>query len=75
MAAGAAVAALAYVVDYGVVGERFRPGFERCLSGRSMLAVYVALGVGFAAATLRSRRIPPKIPRQRRARRRAAGPA
>jgi hypothetical protein len=76
MAAGAGIAALAYVVDYGVVGERFRPGFERCLSGRSMLAVYVALSVGFAAATLRWRRFPPKkIRRQRPDRRRAAEPA
>jgi hypothetical protein len=65
---GAAVAALAYVVDYCVVGERFRPGFERYLSGRSMLTVYGALAAGFAVAAMIK-------PARRRARRRAAEPA
>ena len=43
-----AVAALAYVVDYYVVGKRFQPGFERYLSPRGMLGVYAALAAGYA---------------------------
>jgi hypothetical protein len=67
-AAGAAIAATAYFVDYFVVARRFRPGFERYLSGRSMLAVYAALAGGLAlGARLRSE--------PRRARRRSAEPA
>lgn len=68
VASGAAIAAAAYVVDYCVVGPRFRPGFERYLSGRSMLAVYTALAAGFAAAALVTRE-------RRRVRPRAAAPA
>jgi hypothetical protein len=44
----AAVAALAYVVDYHVVHRRFRPGFEAHLSAASLFAVYAALAGGFA---------------------------
>lgn len=44
----AALAALAYVVDYYVVDKRFRPGFEAYLSPRAMLAVYGALAAGYA---------------------------
>jgi hypothetical protein len=44
----AALAAIAYVVDYYVVARRFRPGFEAYLSPRSMLAVYAALAGGYA---------------------------
>jgi hypothetical protein len=74
--AGAAIAAIGYVVDYYVVGPRFRPGFERYLSGRSMFSVYAALGLGFAAATmLRSRPSAPKARRPLAARRRAQAPA
>jgi len=65
LAAGAAIAATAYVVDYHVVHRRFRPGIEAYLSDRSMLAVYGALAAGFAAATLAMRG-------RRRARRKAA---
>ena len=43
-----AVSALAYVVDYYVVGKRFQPGFERYLSPRGLFAVYVALAAGYA---------------------------
>jgi hypothetical protein len=42
------VAAIAYVVDYYVVNQRFRPGFEAYLSPRSLFAVYAALAAGFA---------------------------
>jgi len=45
---GAAIAAVAYLVDYYVVSERFRPGFEQHLSARGMFAVYAALAAGFA---------------------------
>ncbi len=47
---GAVVSALAYVTDYHVVPDRLTPGFEKRLSNRSLLAVYVtlaaALGLG-----------------------------
>ncbi len=48
LGAGAATAALAYVVDYHVVPRRFRPGFEAHLSPASMLSIYAALALGFA---------------------------
>ena len=63
-----AIAAAAYVVDYFIVARRFRPGFEAFLSPRSMFAVYAALAVGFAAASLSSRE-------RRAARRSPAGSA
>lgn len=62
-----AVAALAYLVDYFVVGRRFRPGFESFLSPRSLFAVYAALAAGFAAASITARK-------PRRVRRSPAGP-
>jgi len=48
LATGAAISAIAYVVDYYVVSNRFRPGFEAHLSPRGMFAVYAALAAGFA---------------------------
>ena len=53
----ATVAALAYLVDYHVVPERLRPGFEAHLSAKSMLAVYAALAAGFALAAQLNRRL------------------
>jgi len=50
--AGAATSALAYVVDYHVVPERFTPGFERRLSNRSLGVIYAALALGLAASEL-----------------------
>jgi hypothetical protein len=47
------VAAAAYVVDYHVVGKRFRPGFEKHLSPAGMFAVYAALAAGLAMPALR----------------------
>jgi hypothetical protein len=67
-AAGMATAATAYLVDYYVVHPRFRPGFERYLSGRSMFGVYAAIAAGFAVAAVLT-------PERRRARRKAAAPA
>jgi hypothetical protein len=49
VAGGAAIAAAAYVTDYHVVSDRFKPGFEAHLSNRSMFAVYAALALGLAA--------------------------
>lgn len=48
--AAAAIAALAYVVDYHVVHKRFRPGFEAYLTARGMFAVYAALAAGYAVS-------------------------
>ena len=67
LAGAAGITALAYVVDYYVVGPRFRPGFEAYLTGRSLFAVYAALAAGFAASALMQAR--------RSARRRPARPA
>jgi hypothetical protein len=55
--AAAAVAAIAYAVDYHVVPHRLTPGFDRHLSRRSMFVTYAAFGAGLAlAGLLRSRR-------------------
>ena len=47
---GATIAAAAYVTDYHIVSDRFKPGFEAHLSNRSLVLVYVSLALGFAAA-------------------------
>jgi hypothetical protein len=47
--AGAAVAAVAYGVDYHVVPRRLTPGFEKRLSGRSLFWIYSSLAAGLAA--------------------------
>ncbi|WP_028311623.1 hypothetical protein [Derxia gummosa] len=49
---GAAVAALACFVDYGLTPKRFTPGFEKRLRMGSMAGVYGALALGLAAASL-----------------------
>lgn len=49
---GAAVTATAYVVDYYLIPQRLTPGFEKRLSGRSMLAVFGVLALGLAARDL-----------------------
>jgi hypothetical protein len=46
---GATVAAAAYVTDYHVVSDRFKPGFEAHLSNRSLFLIYAALAAGLAA--------------------------
>jgi len=45
---GVGTAAIAYVVDYHVVPKRLTPGFEKRLSGWSILSVYAALAVSLA---------------------------
>jgi hypothetical protein len=47
---GAAVATAAYITDYHIVSERFKPGFEAYLSNRALFVVYAGLAVGLAAA-------------------------
>jgi hypothetical protein len=46
---GATIATAAYITDYHIVSDRFKPGFEAYLSNRSLFAVYAALAVGLAA--------------------------
>jgi hypothetical protein len=50
--AGVATSALAYVIDYHVVPERFTPGFEKRLPNRSLGLIYTALALGLAASEL-----------------------
>lgn len=56
-AEAAVSAATAYVVDYHFTPKRLRPGFEKHLSGKGMVAVYAAFAAGLAiAAIVRDRR-------------------
>lgn len=48
----AAVTAGAYITDYHLIPERFTPGFEKRLSGKSLAAIFAALAVGLAARDL-----------------------
>ena len=50
--AGVATSALAYVIDYHIVPERFTPGFEKRLPDRSLGLIYAALALGLAASEL-----------------------
>ena len=50
--AGVATSALAYVVDFHVVPDRFTPGFEQRLPDRSLGLIYAALALGLAASEL-----------------------
>jgi hypothetical protein len=47
---GAAIAGMAYCIDYHIVPKRLRPGMEAYLSKRGLYAVYAALAAGFALA-------------------------
>jgi hypothetical protein len=56
-AEAAVSAGTAYVVDYHLTPKRFRPGFEKHVSSRGMVAVYAAFAAGLAiAAIARDRR-------------------
>jgi hypothetical protein len=56
-AEAAASAGVAYVVDYHLTPRRFRPGFEKHVSRKGMVAVYAAFAAGLAiAAIARDRR-------------------
>lgn len=56
LARGAAVSALAYVIDYHVVPRRLMPGFEMRLPRAALAAAYAALAVGLSARDLLSRK-------------------
>jgi hypothetical protein len=49
---GAVVAAGAYVTDYYLMPKRVTPGFEKRLSGRSLMTVFGVLALGLAARDL-----------------------
>ena len=49
LAGGATIATAAYVTDYHVVSDRFKPGFEAHLSNRSLFLIYAGLAAGLAA--------------------------
>jgi hypothetical protein len=53
---GAAVSALAYVIDYHVVPKRLTPGFEMRLPAPALAAIYAALAAGLSARDLLSRK-------------------
>lgn len=58
VAAAAGVSSLAFVVDYGLTPQRLTPGFQKRLSRRALLGVYVFFAAGLAAGSiLRSRRV------------------
>lgn len=52
LTAAAATATLAYLVDYHLVRGRLQPGFDKQLSGTSLLAVYASFAVGLALGDL-----------------------
>src|SRR5690606_33818330 len=56
IARSAAMATLAYVVDYHVVPRRLSPGFEHRIGPRGMLATYASFALGlYVAERLRKR--------------------
>lgn len=52
LAAGAAVAAIAYVTDYHIVPKRLTPGFEKRLSKGALAAMYGVLALTLAIGSL-----------------------
>jgi hypothetical protein len=57
LAAGAATAALSYVVDYKLTPRRFQPGFEKHLPPAGIFFVYGAFALGLSLGPmLRQRR-------------------
>ena len=55
---GLLAAAVSYGIDYKLVPKRFTPGIERRLSGPSVLAAYLALGVALSLSGLWNGRRP-----------------
>jgi hypothetical protein len=51
---GAMTATTAYIVDYGIAPGRFRPGFEKQLSRKSLFFVYAAFACGLATPRIMS---------------------
>jgi hypothetical protein len=56
LAEAAGATAIAYFVDYYLTPKRFRPGFRKHLSDRSIFAVYAGFAAGLAACSLLARR-------------------
>lgn len=50
VAGGAVISTTAYITDYHVVSDRFKPGFEAYLSPSALLTVYAPLALGLAAS-------------------------
>jgi hypothetical protein len=48
----AAATAVAYFVDYHLTPKRFRPGFKKHLSGRSVFAAYAGFATGLALTSV-----------------------
>ena len=53
---GALVSVVAYLIDYRVVPGRLTPGFEKRLSNRSLLVIYIALALGLGLGGLRRKK-------------------
>jgi hypothetical protein len=53
---GATVSGIAYLTDYHLVPPRLMPGFEKHLSGRSLLIIYVVLALTLAIGGLTKKR-------------------
>lgn len=53
---GAAVAALAYVVDYHLMPKRLTPGWEERVSDRSLAAIFVGMAVSLPIRRLLEQR-------------------
>ncbi|MFL6650157.1 MAG: hypothetical protein ACJ8J7_02600 [Sulfurifustaceae bacterium] len=51
----AATAGLAYITDYKIVPRRLTPGYEKRVSGRSLLMIYSVIAGAFAAGALLTR--------------------
>jgi hypothetical protein len=62
---GAAVAALAAVVDYALMPRRLSPGWELALTRKSMAGAFGAMAAGLAAGALASRGSAPSRSRRR----------
>jgi hypothetical protein len=52
LGSGALAAALVYLLDYHVLPERLRPGFEKRLGPESIPATYAALALAFGLSPL-----------------------
>ena len=53
--AGGSTAALAALVDYGLMPRRLSPGWELALTRKSMVGAFAAMAVGLAAGALAAR--------------------
>lgn len=68
LAAGAITAGLAYLVDYKVAPRRLQPGYDKQLSGSSLVLVYASFAVGLLLGGMIRRlryRAPANLPAER----------